>query len=158
MNLVKLAEALILRADYQKRVEQLRQRLLRNARVQEGDEPPEEPRALLAELEDLSNRLTILIQRINHTNSASTIEVDGRPMTLTNALAVRDTLRLRQSVYRDLANSASANQTRYSNSEIKFRSTVDVAEVQARADDLARQYRELDTKIQESNWLVTLVE
>ncbi len=36
---MKLAEALILRADTKKRFEQLRQRLLNNAKVQEGDKP-----------------------------------------------------------------------------------------------------------------------
>ncbi len=34
---MKLAEALILRADYQKRIEELRLRLRMNAKVQEGD-------------------------------------------------------------------------------------------------------------------------
>lgn len=33
---MKLAEALIKRADCQKRIEQLRQRLMRSAKVQEG--------------------------------------------------------------------------------------------------------------------------
>jgi hypothetical protein len=45
---MKLAEALILRADSQKRVEQLRQRLTRAARVQEGENPPENPQELMA--------------------------------------------------------------------------------------------------------------
>ena len=45
---MKLAEALILRADSQKRFEQLKQRVVRSAKVQEGDEPPENPRDLLA--------------------------------------------------------------------------------------------------------------
>jgi hypothetical protein len=36
---MKLAEALILRADNKKRFEQLRQRLMNNAKVQEGDKP-----------------------------------------------------------------------------------------------------------------------
>jgi len=44
---MKLAEALILRADCQKRIEQLRQRLLRNVKVQEGDKPAEEPMELI---------------------------------------------------------------------------------------------------------------
>lgn len=35
---MKLAEALILRADYQKRLAQLQQHLIRSARVQEGEQ------------------------------------------------------------------------------------------------------------------------
>lgn len=44
---MKLAEVLILRADCQKRIDQLRQRLLRSAKVQEGEQPPENPQQLL---------------------------------------------------------------------------------------------------------------
>lgn len=40
---MKLAEALILRSDYQKRIEQLKNRLTNNAKIQEGDEPMESP-------------------------------------------------------------------------------------------------------------------
>ena len=50
---MKLAEALILRADYQKRVELLKNRLLQNVRVQEGDEPNEDPKLLLKKLTEL---------------------------------------------------------------------------------------------------------
>ena len=45
-----------------------------------------------------------------------------------------------------------------SRSEIKFQSTVDVAEIQKQADDLAVAHRELDTRIQEANWHLELKE
>ena len=48
---MKLAEALILRASHQRRMDELESRLLRSAKVQEGDQPAENPKALLAELE-----------------------------------------------------------------------------------------------------------
>ena len=47
---------------------------------------------------------------------------------------------------------------RVSRSEIKYRSTVDVAEIQKRADELAVTHRELDARIQEANWRLELVE
>ena len=40
---MKLSEALVLRADIQKRIEQLRERLKTSALVQEGERPPEDP-------------------------------------------------------------------------------------------------------------------
>ena len=40
---MKLAEALVLRADGQKRIEQLQQRLIQNAKVQADDQPAENP-------------------------------------------------------------------------------------------------------------------
>ena len=49
-------------------------------------------------------------------------------------------------------------QDRYSRSEVKFKSTVSVAEMQERADLLAREYRDLDALIQETNWKVDLAE
>lgn len=48
---MKLAEALIARADNQKRIAHLRDRLAASAKVQDGDDPPENPQALLEELE-----------------------------------------------------------------------------------------------------------
>jgi chromosome segregation ATPase len=68
---MKVAEALALRADLQKRLEQLKQRLVKNARIQEGDKPEEDPVELQSELEKSATELTALIQRVNRTNAAS---------------------------------------------------------------------------------------
>jgi hypothetical protein len=152
---VKLAEALVQRADYQKRIEQLKVRLLRNAKVQEGDAPAENPTDLLRELETVSADLTRLIQQINATNASTTLEQN---VTLSDAIARRDVLRLRHAIYRDLAAAATVTQERYSKSEVKFQGTVNVAEIQRQADALAREHRELDTRIQEANWRIDLRE
>jgi hypothetical protein len=151
---MKVAEALALRADLQKRLEQLKQRLLKNARIQEGDTPGENPTELQSELEDSAKELTLLIQRINRTNSA----VRFGDRMLADALAERDVLKIRYNVYRELATAASTAQTRATRSEVKFISTVSVAAIQRKADDLAKQYRELDTRIQEADWMTTLLD
>ena len=91
---MKLAEALILRADCQKKISQLRQRLMRSAKVQEGEQSYEDPQVLLGELdgalaEPLRRRiaeLTSLIQRINKTNASTNID----SATLSDALARRE--------------------------------------------------------------------
>ena len=67
---MKLAEALIRRADCQKRLEQLKQRLLRNAKVQEGDEPAEVPATLLEERDRVTETL-LKLQSISRTNSST---------------------------------------------------------------------------------------
>jgi hypothetical protein len=149
---MKIAEALALRADLQKRLEQLKQRLLKNARIQEGDTPAEDPVELQAELEKSAQELIVLIQRINRTNAA--LRFGDR--TMADALAERDVLKIRYNVYRELATAASTTQGRTTRSEVKFISTVSVAAIQRKADDLAREYRELDTRIQEADWLTTL--
>ena len=149
---MKLAEALVYRADKQKRLEQLKARLLKNAKVQEGDQPAEDPAELLADYEATAAEFTELVQQINLTNSSAML---GKK-SLTEALAQRDILRLRQSMYRDLANSATVVQTVATRSEIRFRSTVSVAGIQKQADQLARELRDLDAQIQEANWKIEL--
>lgn len=150
---MKLAEALILRADKKKRLDQVRQRLLRNAKVQEGDQPAEAPEALLAEAEQLSQELVALIQRINRTNMAIELEPG---VSLSDALAQREGLALRHGLYRDLAQAATVTQDLRTKSEVKFKSTVKVADLQAAADQFAQAHRELDTRVQELNWRVEL--
>lgn len=152
---MKLAEALILRADRQKKIEQLRQRLTRSAKVQEGETPPENPQTLIVELEATVNELEDLIKRINKTNSLTTLQ---DTTTISDALAQRDALLLKRSVYESLLNAAALNPNRYSQSEIKSVSTVNVAELQTQMDRLSRDCRELDTRIQESNWNTELMD
>ncbi|MDY7022337.1 MAG: DIP1984 family protein [Cyanobacteriota bacterium] len=151
---MKLAEALILRSDCQKRIAQLQQRLTRSAKVQEGEQPPENPQELMTELDAVSAELTDLIQRINRTNSIT--ELEGH--TLSDALAERDVLQQKWSNYNSLIQSASIRHDRYSRSEVRFFSTINIAEVQIKVDNLAREYRELDSQIQAMNWQTELVE
>jgi hypothetical protein len=152
---MKLAEALILRADYQRKVEQLRQRLIKVAKVQEEETPAENPQILLAELAEIMTELVNLVQKINKTNAQFNLEAG---VTIADALAQRDSLALKRSVYSSLIEAASNSYARYSRSEVKYFSTINVAEIQAQMDQLSKQYRELDTKIQAINWLIDVVE
>jgi len=152
---VKLAEALILRADHQRRLEGLRERLVRSAKVQEGESALEDPALLLREVNDLLMQLTHLIQRINRTNSRYL--VDGQK-TLSDALAERDVLGLKRSVLHSLVQATGIQIDRYSKSELKFLATVNVRELQREIDGIAQAYRELDTKIQSINWSTDLAE
>ena len=152
---MKLAEALILRADCNRRFEQLKQRIIRSALVQEGDEPPENPRELVEELERVSRELADLIRRINRTNS---LTVFREGATLADALAERDVTLAKREAYNQIVQSASVRQDRYSKSEVKYRATVNVQEIQSRVDELSKAARELDARIQETNWKVDLME
>ena len=152
---MKLAEALILRADCQKRIAQLEARLLNNAKIQEGDNPAEAPQDLITELERVTSELLTLIQRINKTNSAVVLP-EGR--TISDALAERDVLSLRRKTFVNLAQAGATSQSRFTRSEVKYVSTVNVAEVQKRADELAKNYRDLDARIQALNWNTELLQ
>ncbi len=152
---MKLAEALILRSDCQKRIEQLRERLSRNAKVQEGDEPSEKPEDILNELDNVLKQLDDLIRRINKTNSATPFEND---MTLSDALTKRDVMLLKHKILSNLTREASSRRDVFTRSEVKYISTVNIQDIQRQADELSKECRELDSKIQENNWKVELME
>lgn len=149
---MKLAEALLLRADLQKRIEQIESRLLRNAKVQEGETPAEDPQALLAELSDLVRQLETLMRRINETNAALT----GAGETMTALLARRDCLRLYVQALRRFCAEASETVMRGTRSEVVVRSAVDVRRLQKTIDDTSKELRELDLRIQGLNWTAEL--
>ena len=152
---MKLAEALTRRADVQRRIEGMRGRLRAGALVQEGEEPPERPDELLVEVEELLRELEGLILRINRTNLGATL-ADGT--VITEALARRDVLALRHSLLGTLVQTASERVPRFGRSEIRILSTVEVAPLRRRMDDVAKERRELDTAIQEANWTTELME
>lgn len=150
---MKLAAALIERADLQTRLTQLQTRLLNNAKVQEGVKPNEDPKDLLKELDEVSKQLEDYIYRINMTNA--TTLVDETP--LTSLLAKKDVLTKKISILRAFLNESSALVDRYSLKEIKIDSTVDVAKLQKDLDALSKELRLLDQKIQEINWTTDLI-
>ena len=151
---MKIAEALILRADIQKRIAQLRTRLNNNAKVQENEEPAENPELLLTELENLILQLNDLIVKINRTNTLS--KIDG--ISLVELIAKKDTLSQKSGILREFIEIASQKVDLYSTTEIKVFSTVNVSEQQKKLDKLSKEIRETDTKLQQANWTIDLVE
>ncbi len=151
---MKLAEALAERSDCQKRIEDLKNRLSRNARIQEGEQAPEDPSELLKEVERTFSRLLYLVQAINRTNAMTLFE---GTKTISDAIAEREFVGKKRDLLAQLAAAASTRQDRYSKSEVKFVATVPVGELQKQADELARHVRELDTRIQEVNWKTEVV-
>lgn len=150
---MKLAEALNLRADLQKRIANLRERLIKNAKVQEGDTPSEDPNMLLNELNDNIIELENIIKLINKTNSSTYIDNES----ISDIIAKRDTLGLKLSILRSFISESANKIERYSNKEIKILSTVNVAEKQKEIDNLSKEYRLIDTKLQGLNWTTDII-
>lgn len=150
---MKLAEALLLRADLQKKVEALRTRIVKNSVVQEGEEPSEEPNELLREVDAVIGEQRSLVFAINAANYTGTTS-SGR--TLTDALAERDALVLRHSILAATTAAAVKPPDRYGMKEIRWVKTVDVAALQKAADNLSKQIRETNAEIQAANWQVDL--
>ena len=151
---MKLATALSERADIQRRLSQLQTRLNNNAKIQEGEEPAEDPKALLKELDALLERLEWLMTRINLTNSRTLSE----GITVTALIARRDCLKKRVNLMRSFLDSASAKVDRYSQKEIKILSAVKVSTLQKQLDDVSKELRETDERIQALNWTTELIE
>ncbi|WP_297870559.1 DIP1984 family protein [uncultured Oscillibacter sp.] len=151
---MKLANALSQRAELQTRIHQLEARLYNNAQVQEGEQPAEDPRELLRELEEDYVRLEALISAINRTNNAARTE-DGA--TLSDLLARRDCLRGKLGILRNFLDNASALVRRRTAGEIKVKSSVNVRELQKQVDGLSKELRQLEETIQEKNWTTELL-
>ncbi len=86
---MKLAEALAERAAIKRRLETLTERLVRNSTTYEDEQPAEDPKRLLEELNNITERYEYLVSRINTAN-ANTVASNGE--TLAVLLARRETL------------------------------------------------------------------
>ncbi len=157
-----VGEALNRRSDLQKRIAQLQDRLSACVLAQEGEEPPESPDLLLAELDVLCDELEGLIANINRTNANARLATGE---TVTEGLARRDVIALRQNALRAAIKAATGGSfggalglTRYSRSEIRMVRQVKIGDLQQRLDALAMKRRELDNRLQEHNWQATLME
>ena len=152
---MKLAEALSLRKRLERRIANLKERLERTVRVQEGDKPAESPDELMTELDSCLIQLESLIFRINVTNMKIVSE-DGKSMT--QLLAERDVLNKRISILRNTFDRASSSSERYGRTEIRTVATVEVKPLRKQLDECAKHYRQLDLTIQTLNFTNDLEE
>ena len=148
---MKLAEGLLLRSDMQKKLASLRERVSQNVLVQEGETPHEDPNALIEEAVSLLRELEALVFKINQANLANKLP-DGR--TLTEAIARRDTLAQQHSLLQAALAATRQEPDRYSVREIKWVAMLEVPKLQRQSEDLSKKIRELNARIQETNWKV----
>ena len=162
---MKLAEALALRSDAQKRLAQLQSRAVASARYQVGEEPAERSTELLDQARATTDEVESLIRRINRTNATTELEAG---VTITDAIAQRDVLALRRKLVTAVADAAAGHggndddhvwaMARQMRSELRQLTDVPAGDLRREADDLARQYRELDVRLQAANWATDLVD
>ena len=150
---MKLAEALSIRKDLQKRIQQLEQRIKSNVKVQEGDEPLEDPNELMKELHSCLIQLEELIARINLTN-IKTKNAEG--LSITQLIAKKDTLTTRIGILRNIYSEATNIVNRYSSSELRIECVIDAKQLSKQIDDYSSSLRKLDIEIQSLNFLTEL--
>ena len=152
---MKLAEALLIRSDMQKKLAQIKGRIRNNVKVQDGDTPSEDPNALMIDASQIITELSILIERIHRTNSIVKTDIDQSMLTL---LVERDTLEMRHKLLIEAIEATASETDRYSHREIKWNIMVSVSGLQNQADDIAMKLRKINIVIQANNWQIDLIE
>ena len=108
----------------------------------------------MKELDACLTQLEDLIWRINATNMKTT---NAQGVTLTQLMARKDVLTMRVGNLRSIFDTASAGQDRYSRSEIKTVTVVNVKAIGKKVDECSAQLRQLDMEIQALNFQTELV-
>ncbi len=150
---MKLAEALILRADMQRKLVNINSRIAENVKVQEGDEVSEMPLKLMKEAEELINNLYNLIAHIHHTNATVNL-ANGKTLLMT--MVERDKLKERYRMITYALNKAKTDPNIQYHYQVKWKKTVNVIALQRQAEDIAIKIRNLNMLIQATTWKVDL--
>ena len=154
---MKLAEALIQRKGLQKKIERLSERLVNNAKTQEGEESSENPMELIQEINGTNEELTTLVIRINRTNSYILLEPGVTGVTLADALAERDGIAKKRNILAKFAEAATEPVRAYGRLEVKYIRTMNIQDIQRAIDTFSAEYNALAAKIQGKNWEIDLV-
>lgn len=152
---MKLADALLLRSDMNKKIASLSERIKGNCRVQDGEKPGEDPQKLLEEAFRVLQEFERLVGRINRTNLV--VKIAGGK-TMTAAIAERDRMSAQHKILKTAADACRIETNYYSNSEIKWKPVLKVDSLEKQADDLSKDIRELNSAIQEANWANELLD
>ena len=151
---MKLAEALLRRADMQKKLASLKSRIAENVKVQDGDTPSENPNELLLQANQVMSELYALIDHIHRTNAIAVMP-DGA--TMLSTLVKRDELAERHRLLQTAIDNAKTEGDRYSHREIKRKKVIEPVKLQKQTDDIAVKLRNLNIQLQAANWQIDLV-
>ncbi|MGK7944576.1 MAG: DIP1984 family protein [Microcystaceae cyanobacterium] len=152
---IKLAEALLIKAEYEERLESLRSRLMVSARVQDGSFPPEDPETLIADVQTCLNHLASISKRISITQSQTLL--DSR-QTVAAAIVDQEMLLKKQSIYQSIIEGGIIPSDVAQGSSIRWLITVNLAGLNRRIEEMIKDYRLLETEIQQVSWNTELVD
>ena len=146
---MKLAEALAERSAIRSKISTLSNRLQSNCKVYEGEEPVEDPKRLLEELNVLTERYETLVHSINTAN-AVTKASNGESLSV--LLARREALTNKVAVLNSMLSSTDPERGYRNKDQLREVVIVDVPSLRKEADDLSKIIRETDSLIQAANW------
>ncbi len=150
---MKLAEALLLRRDLNNRLFQLRNEISSSVLVQEGDTLDRSIKELLKEYDEINQQYSALVVAINRKNATASLADSA--LLLMEALEQREQLRRKHALLTQALDETKAA-PRMGRNEIRLVRTIDTKTLTEQLNTTAKQLRELDGKIQQTNWLVDL--
>lgn len=150
---MKLAEALLLRRDFESKLSALKQEIQANSLIQEGDSLDTEIEELIQDYEKINKEFSELVVKINKRNASSYLQ-NGQKLII-EALEERESLRRIHSLLSNTIESTS-DYRRLGRNEIRMIRTIDTKELSKKMNDVSKKLRELDGQIQQTNWLVDL--
>ncbi|WP_227430664.1 DIP1984 family protein [Psychrobacter sp. I-STPA6b] len=156
---MKLAKALIIRGDLQKKLSDTKNIIQKNSVVHKESNPNIDPNEMIVKANQIIDELDNLMERIHRTNTLAKTS-DGR--TMLKLLTERDTLRNRHKLLTSTIESTTKSHDsffgeRYHDLE-NIKVTVPVADLQKQADDISMKIRHLNITIQENNWQIDLLD
>lgn len=154
---MKLSEALIEKSHLNKKIAELKEHLVLNSKIQEGDSVTEAMDSIFAELGGVHNQLLQLTKNISTTNYETKFTVDGVEKTLSDALIEKDILDKKIAILKHVQDNCNIKANRYSRTEIKYVVTFDVNILRNQIENLTKQKRKLDIEIQSMNWKTDLI-
>lgn len=150
---MKLAEALLLRRDLNNRLFQLRNEISSSVLVQEGDTLDRSITELFKEYDEINQQYSELVVAINRKNVTASLADSA--LLLMEALEQREQLRRKHALLTQALEETKAA-PRMGRNEIRLVRTIDTKTLTEQLNATAKQLRELDGKIQQTNWLVDL--
>ncbi|MGO4928463.1 DIP1984 family protein [Fundicoccus sp. Sow4_F4] len=150
---MKLAEALLLRRDLESKLTALKQEVLSNALIQEGDSLDISLEELLQDYQKTNEEFSQLVVKINQRNSSAAL-YDADKL-IVEALEERESLRRQHGLFNETIEAAN-DIRRFGRNEIRMVRTVDTKKLTKEMNEVSKKLRELDGKIQQTNWLVDL--
>ncbi|BDG67230.1 hypothetical protein ENLAB_07940 [Enterococcus innesii] len=150
---MKLAEALLLRRDLNNRLFQLRNEISSSVLVQEGDTLDRSITELFKEYDEINQQYSELVVAINRKNATASLADSA--LLLMEALEQREQLRRKHALLTQALEETKAA-PRMGRNEIRLVRTIDTKTLTEQLNTTAKQLRELDGKIQQTNWLVDL--
>ena len=150
---MKLAEALLLRRDLNNRLFQLRNEISSSVLVQEGDTLDRSITELFKEYDEINQQYSELVVAINRKNATTSLADSA--LLLMEALERREQLRRKHALLTQALDETKAA-PRMGRNEIRLVRTIDTKTLTEQLNTTAKQLRELDGKIQQTNWLVDL--